>query len=316
MHDTPRTKILLALDLSQQAENAVHYLAGLPLAGRAQITLFHVRRNLASFMNSLGFIPDLPRQLEPDRVEDWLKEEEEILEQLLDSARQTLLKAGYPEKDVAIKMREVDAGFARDIIAEAKEGYSAVVVGRTGMSKLKDLVMGSIATKLVARLDKIPVWVVGGQPQGKKMLVALDSSEGSMRVVDHVADSIGPGPMEVLLFNVIRSFEYGGKFAQLYISPDIERKLNQEGEKQMEPVFNRAKERLVGAGLPESSVNSMLVTGVASRAGAVVQEAGKQGFDTIVVGRRGISKVEEYFIGRVGNKVLSFAKKHAVWVVG
>lgn len=315
MPDTSRTRILLALDQSQQAENAVHYLAGLPLAGRAEITLFHVRRNLASVLNGLAVIPDLHRQLEPDRVEAWLKEEEEILEQLMDSSRRILLKAGYPEKDVASKIQEVKVGFARDIISEAKEGYAAVVVGRTGLSKLKDLVMGSIATKLVSRLEKIPVWVVGGQPQGKKMLVALDSSEGSLRVVDHVADIIGPGPMEVLLFHVIRSFEYGGKYAQLFISPDMEKQLNEEGGKQMEAVFNRAKERLAEAGLPVSSVKTMLVTGVDSRAGAVVEQARKQGFDTIVVGRRGISRVEEFFIGRVGNKVLSFAKEHAVWVV-
>ncbi len=39
--------------------------------------------------------------------------------------------------------------------------------------------------------------------------------------------------------------------------------------------------------------NPKLITGVASRAGAIVDEARHGGSRTIVIGRRGISKVEE-----------------------
>jgi hypothetical protein len=35
----------------------------------------------------------------------------------------------------------------------------------------------------------------------------------------------------------------------------------------------------------------------------------------IVVGRRGLSRVEEFFMGRVSDKVLQLAKEMAVWVV-
>ncbi|KMY68828.1 hypothetical protein AAU61_04375 [Desulfocarbo indianensis] len=310
-----RIKILLALDQSRQADEAVQYLTSLPLAGRVHVTLLHVRRNLPEALNNMGLSPGLHKKLEPERLESWLKQEKQAVELFMDTARRTLLTAGFPDNQVEVKTPEMKVGFARDIIAEAGRGYGAVVVGRAGLSKLKDAVMGSIAAKLVARLAQIPVWVVGGQPRGGKLLIAMDSSEGALKAVDHVAGVLGPGPQEVLLFHVIRSLEYGGQFVQGFIGDELEERLTQEGRKEMQAVFERARQRLVAAGLPEASVKTMLVTSVPSRAGAIADQAQYNGYDTIVVGRRGISKVEEFFIGRVSNKVLDFAKRQAVWVV-
>jgi nucleotide-binding universal stress UspA family protein len=316
MQNASTGRILVALDQSRQAENAVHYLASLPLAGLIKPTLFHVRRNLPAALNNIGLTPELYQRLEPERVESWLQQEIEGEQEFMEACRQILLKAGYPKEDVELKTSELKVGFARDIINEAGQGYEAVVVGRSGLSKLKDAVMGSIASKLAARLGKVPVWVVGGEPRGGKMLVALDSSDNSMRAVEHVARIVGSGPQQVLLFHVIRSLEYGGQYAQGFITDDIVQSLNEEGRKAMEPVFEKAIGRLTGAGLPSDSIETMLVTGVPSRAAAIAEQAKQQEYDTIVVGRRGISKVEAFLIGRVGNKVLSFAKKQAVWVVG
>jgi nucleotide-binding universal stress UspA family protein len=46
-----------------------------------------------------------------------------------------------------------------------------------------------------------------------------------------------------------------------------------------------------------------------------VEEAQKNGFGTIVIGRRGLSKVRQFMMGRVSNKVLQLARDLAVWVV-
>jgi hypothetical protein len=46
-----------------------------------------------------------------------------------------------------------------------------------------------------------------------------------------------------------------------------------------------------------------------------MEEATKGGYGTIVVGRRGVSKVYEFLMGRVSNKVIQMAKDQAVWVV-
>jgi nucleotide-binding universal stress UspA family protein len=40
------------------------------------------------------------------------------------------------------------------------------------------------------------------------------------------------------------------------------------------------------------------------------------GYGTIVVGRRGISKAEQFLFGSVSNKIVQNAKDCTVWVVG
>ena len=52
-----------------------------------------------------------------------------------------------------------------------------------------------------------------------------------------------------------------------------------------------------------------------SRAGTIVDQARRGGYGTIVVGRKGVTRVEEFFMGRVSSKVLQLAKDMAVWVV-
>jgi nucleotide-binding universal stress UspA family protein len=44
---------------------------------------------------------------------------------------------------------EQKKGIARDIIREARNGYDAVVTRRRGMTGLRSIVLGSVATKLV-----------------------------------------------------------------------------------------------------------------------------------------------------------------------
>jgi Universal stress protein family. len=39
------------------------------------------------------------------------------------------------------------------------------------------------------------------------------------------------------------------------------------------------------------------------------------GFGTVVIGRRGVSKAEEFLFGSVSTKVMHLAKDCAVWVV-
>ncbi len=59
-----------------------------------------------------------------------------------------------------------------------------------------------------------------------------------------------------------------------------------------------------------------VITGATTRAGTILEEARAGGYGTIVVGRRGVSTVEEFDMGRVTNKLVHSAKDRALWVVG
>jgi nucleotide-binding universal stress UspA family protein len=181
-----------------------------------------------------------------------------------------------------------------------------VVVGRWGVSKFKDLVWGSVANKLVGHLVHNPLWVVGGTPYTGTILVALDASEEAIRVVDYVGSIVEGSNWKVTLFHVIRGFGD--------LKTEAQAKLRQ-AEQVIVDVFEQSIARLEKAGLKSDLITSKTVTGVASRAKAIVEEAKKGGYGTIVLGRRGLSRIEEFYMGRVSNKVMQLAKEMAVWVV-
>jgi nucleotide-binding universal stress UspA family protein len=64
-----------------------------------------------------------------------------------------------------------------------------------------------------------------------------------------------------------------------------------------------------------NQINIRTVTGAHSRAAVIITEALEGGYGTIVVGRRGLTNVEEFIMGRVSNKVIHMAREMAVWVV-
>jgi nucleotide-binding universal stress UspA family protein len=238
----------------------------------------------------------------------------------MEKSRQLFANRGVPEGAVSIKSQERQVGIARDIACEAQKDYASVVVGRWGVSKLKDLVWGSTANKLIGHLIHIPLCMVGGAPEAGKILVALDTSEEAMRTVDYLGTMVDGTDLKVTLFHVIRRFDLGSQRydASLSLHEEWEgevRKEFLEAERSTEAVFQKAVGHLEKAGVEGDRISTKIVTGAASRAKAIVEEAKNGGYGTIVVGRRGLSRVEEFFMGRVSKKVIQLAQEMAVWVV-
>jgi nucleotide-binding universal stress UspA family protein len=71
---------------------------------------------------------------------------------------------------------------------------------------------------------------------------------------------------------------------------------------------------LVNAGIGADRIDTHVVTGVSSRAAAIVKEARDSGCGTIVMGRKGLSEVSGFFIGRVSDKVIHLGRVYTVWV--
>jgi nucleotide-binding universal stress UspA family protein len=291
-------KILVAVDGSEGASAAVRYVSKTPSFEDMNVVLFTVQ----------GKIPEYYWDLEKEgspawrikEVKAWEVGQKKTIREYMEKAKKILWRAGFSKESVEVKIHEREKGFARDILREAKRGYSAVVVGRKGMSKLRGLGLGSVSTKLLEKINFTTLVVVGGNPQPGAVLLALDGSENSMRTVDYVGAMLGGSHFEVELIHVVR----GGKEEYLM-----------EAQERMVAVFVEAKSRLMKSGFESNQINNKMIMGVASRAGAIVEEAKRGGYGTIVVGRRGLSKVQDFFMGRVSNKVVQLGKREAVWVV-
>lgn len=307
-----RNRILVAVDGSEASFNVIQYLSGICPADRTALTLFHVLSPTA--------------ESRYDRIESATEEEmfdsgdaarKNAMEAFMERAGSLLNESGFPRSAVTVQIRARRRGIARDILQEAAEGYRAVAAGRVGMNPIGRLIMGSVAVKLALALRRRPLWLVDGCPDPQRVLVALDGSANALHVVNHVAAALAGAPAQILLFHVIRSPypEYRPEIAE----PGEDRIEVLEDEKRarasMAPVFHKAFRKLASSGFAPERISVKIVTGMATRAGTIYAQARSGGYGTIVTGRRGLSRVREFPLGRVTHKVVQLAQKAAVWVV-
>ena len=299
-----RGRILLAVDGSDQALEAVRYVSQFFPPKRMEVVLFHALSKVPEGFWDVEKSPAFKHKLSSAAA--WATREQTMVQEFMDRARQLFLDRDFPEDNVKVKIEERKKGVARDIITESKRGYDAVVVGRLGKSQLKNLVWGSVADKLIGLLTHVPVCVVGGSPQDGKILVAMDTSEEATKVLDFAGTIMDITDCEVTLLHVIRGLESW--------TADASEEL-QRAEKAATTLLEESVDRLERTGLNRNRIATKISSGAASRAEAIVDEARNSGCGTIVVGRRGLSRVKEFFMGRVSKKVLQLAKWNAVWVV-
>ena len=306
-----RIRILAALDGSDQSLAGVRYVSRVVSSERAEVTLLHVLPGLPDAYRDMERFPAMARQMKA--VQAWAGGQQKMMETFMARAARLLMDAGFPPDRVLPLVRERETGIARDLAKTARQGYDCVVAGRTGSSRIRDLVMGSVAAKLAESLSDVPVWIVDGNPEPGRVVVGVDGSPGGRRAVAHAGRMLSGTDAEVLLIHVRRAMPAG--FGDLMRDAGPE---TSPGARLEEPGLwlQELSDMLAAAGLPPDRVRAEVVSEVASRAAALVDRALMEGAGTLVVGRRGLSMVEEFPMGRVCRKVMQMARNQAVWIVG
>lgn len=304
-------KILLAVDGSDRSFETVRYVAKIPPFHKMQVVLFYVFRGVPQNYSDLGKAPEFKQSVTSARA--WEAQQKEALKEHSKKVTQILLNAGFPKEAVSVKIHYKKKGIARDIIKEAHEGYDFIVVGRKSTGRIREIALGSVATKLVEKISFSTLVVVGKSVEPGKVLLALDGSEGSMQAVDCICATLGDcDTCETELVHVIREDNTFHKDSRKIILKNDSLK---EAKKSIGAFFDEAKSLLIKAGFESDQISTEIITNAYSRAGAIVQEAEQGDYGTIVVARKGLSKVRDFFIGRVSNKIIQLARKKAVWVV-
>ena len=153
------TKILIAFDDSENAMRAVDYVARF-LAKDSRVTLFSVIPDTAALcgMNSPELIPYFKSQRDTFCVLEDKKKE--ILTGAQLKARALLVANGFAEKQIKVRAEPKKKGIARDIAAEAQLGYDLIVVGRRGMSGIKEFLLGSTSQKILHLAQEVSILIV------------------------------------------------------------------------------------------------------------------------------------------------------------
>ncbi|SPD75390.1 UspA domain protein [uncultured Desulfobacterium sp.] len=153
-------KVLLAIDDSENAMRAVDSVAR-TFTHDHRITLFSVIQDTAVICDM--YSPELTPYFMSEKNAFCALEtkKRELLNQAQEKARNILLGAGFEEKNIRSKVETCRKGVARDIIEESKSGYDIVVLGRRGLSGIKEFFLGSVSNKVVTAVKDAAVLVVG-----------------------------------------------------------------------------------------------------------------------------------------------------------
>lgn len=146
----------------------------------------------------------------------------------------------------------------------------------------------------------------------KKILIAVDASENSMRAVRYTGEIVGSSPgFDITLLHVAVSPD-----RDLFPDEAAWNAKKQEIQANIEQFFRKSRAALIEFGVPSQNIHEKYIqSGGASLSHQIlgVQESG--GFGTIVIGRRGVSKEEEFLFGSVSNRIVHYARNCTVWVV-
>ena len=152
-------KILIACDESENARRAVDYVAR-HFASDQTITLMAVIQDTASLCDLQS--PELTPYFKAQQASfcELENQRRQLMQAALQAARQRLVDAGFPEENVTIKIEAKKKGVARDLAAEAADGYDLIVTGRRGASGIREFFLGSISQKLLSLAAECSVLIV------------------------------------------------------------------------------------------------------------------------------------------------------------
>lgn len=160
----------------------------------------------------------------------------------------------------------------------------------------------------------------------KKILIAVDGSENASRAVSYAGDMLAGAPgVQIMLLCIER-------FPDRDLFPDETSWKTRctEHRDDLHRFLHQARTLLVTKGIADTAISERYVvscsspfadrsatrcsfgTSIAQEILAVLKE---EEFGTVVVGRRGVSKAEEFLFGSVSNKIIHHAKNCTVWVV-
>lgn len=157
----------------------------------------------------------------------------------------------------------------------------------------------------------------------KKMLLAIDDSEGSWRAVDYVSQQFaGVEDVQITLFHVLLGlppqFWDDGHFLteqEIAARKVVVEKWLSNQQYVLEPLFNRAIEKLTNSGIRRDQIKKKSVSeSIDVIAQCILAEAKAGGYQTLVIGRCGRS-VKHFFLGSTASSIINAGAGMAICMV-
>lgn len=305
-------KILIAIDDSAYTKKCFVYVSGLfSKTPEFHCTLLHLQPQVSQYLlDEAGTDPWASMELK--RI---IKKNTQAAEKLAAEAKAAMIGMGFAGGRVLVQTPMRQLGVSKDILETAlKQSYDAIVVGRRGLSRWQQALMGSVSEKLVQHCQATPVWIIDGNPSGRGFLLAVDGSENAMRLVDHVGFMLAGNPaVRLILFHVPQSADDLLETGADVRSAEIDRYVQNSDRSMISEWFVQAKAVLRKAGIGSDRIDIRISRGRGQTARRILETAAKMDCGTVVVGKRGLNRA--FFFGSVSHAVAHGLRNRAMWLV-
>lgn len=290
-------RILLAYDGSELALDAARYVGLVFSPEKTEVVVFYVESKIPKSFWQME--KDMDFRFNTPEIRASMTQRCKLVKGCMEKAKEILVARGFSPESIKIKIHTKESGVVRDIVEESRQGYDAVVVGRKGYSKLKDIFFGSVPMKLLGKIKSIPLIIVGGIPSQKKALIAFDGTREVLEAIRRMSLLINSKGYSLLLCHASKSSKTCDK-------PDSYNN---------DPFFKQSIECLTSAGFSEDQLTCEFISSEGDLTDNIINRACDGGYESIVIGRRNLTFLKECFLGRIGDKILQAAGNHVVWVV-
>ena len=154
----------------------------------------------------------------------------------------------------------------------------------------------------------------------KRILIALDDSENAMRAVEFAAKTFSK-EQKITLFTVIPDTaaiicNINGPTLSPYFKSKQAGFCDLEDRKRelLEQALEKAREIFLKEGFKDENITVKPHPKKKGIARDIIEEAGSD-YDILVLGRRGLSAIQEFMLGSVSQKVLHMAKDISIVMV-
>ncbi|MBW1991179.1 MAG: universal stress protein [Deltaproteobacteria bacterium] len=186
----PFSRILLAYDGSADARRALYFAAALARGSRLVEHIAVLRVIGGSYLARHVKNVDL-RVTRLEEVREWRRVRRRYLEQeirpQLQEAGEYLARQGVA---IPIDLRRAEGRVGEEILKLAEaEGFTTIILGRRGLSSLKELLLGSVTRTVTHRARGLTVLVVGSKGEINPdcpvtpLLVPVDGSDAGQAAV-------------------------------------------------------------------------------------------------------------------------------------
>lgn len=306
-------KILLAVDNTRPSRSAMQYAVEMSsVVTDLHYVLFHAQPPVSFFLQEEAKKGGMAKK----QLEKVHKRNEQFASQLLADLRNEMESKGVAGDRIQTATKTRNLGYAKDIINYAQQGqFDAIVLGRRGLSGLMRMYAGSVTTDILEQSQVIPVWLVDGEAAGSEILVAVDGSEASLRVVDHVSFFLSGSPNSrlTLLHVTSNARNYCEVDLDEHPNPDLEKIIVRGDKACVDQFYDHAMQKFRQTGIDKDRIRVETVQG-RRQVGKLIIEFAQQGkYRTLVVGRRGIDK--SFFMGSVSRTMIDKLSDGALWLV-